>query len=1179
MNYTPIHVHLDTGSNLHSADSIVKIKDLVNKLSEFGITSCACTDHDSLSSHHKFKNACEEKGIKPMLGWEGYLDLEDEVKYYHILFICINKKGLENLRILSSKAWLENYYYRPRVKMEWLEQYSEGLIVTDACLGGCIKKYLLKMIKAEQENNKDEIQTNFKVIDSLIKRFKTIFKENFYIELQAGEQEEQVIVNKRLIKLASHYNIELVCSSDVHYLRPENKKVHEIFLNSQQDAERELGNFYDYTYLMTYDEMFNILSKQIGEEKAKEIIENTNKLADKVENYSLKNDPILPLVDVSDYKFAGYYEKYLDRYEYINKFYNSEYEVDRYWLYLIEKGHLENIKHNKDIYDNEKYIARVNRELEILWIVSEKINKRLSQYYAGFTDDIGVIKACNSLVGGGRGSVCGFLTAYLAGITQIDPIIYNLPEWRHMHESRPELPDIDIDIEPQLLNTVIEKLQEKHGKNKVIRVGTFKSITSKSAIQTAARGLNVDYKIALKITNLIPVDRGKNWTLDQCLKGDEDKDYKPVKQIVEYEKMYPELFYYAKQLEGLIRERSKHASAVYIYDDDYTKYNCAMKTSGGIVVTQMDMDDSTAEGGTKYDFLVTEQQTLKHLALDMILPEKINVNEKYNKYLHPLVLNLKDKAVYENVFHKGRTKTVFQWNSQLGINALKKLLPMTLIELSDGNNIIRLIGNAIDKYIKYKNNSELFDEDFKQLTPEERSIYKEILEDSYYVAITQEDMMLLSMKAGFNMKQANGLRKAVAKKKPKLMEEKHKELFEIGEKAGFRNEFLEILWNDFIKPLEGYAFSKNHSIPYSLEGYQDAYLLNYHPLEWYCAYLTVASGAFDLEAEKQKSSDYGKLSTAMAIIKEDGVSIYNPDINNSDYQFKVYNNGILYGLKGLTHVGDWVVEQIIRNRPYASFKDFLNKNVLNVTENDKSFEKRIVFSLIGSGCFDTLEPSKTRKDIFVEYTQNTHKYLKTITSKNYEELIDARIVNPKEVSKEDAKDYIKDHKEDLVNGLNRYRLNLKWKEYRKADLKGNELDWEFNSMNCYIKSHPMKSIENTLSKFSDLSEVAKFTPEKYKDRKTGEVKEYKKYDIYKIGGTVLDKVPKDKKLTILTPTEVVYVKMYDDIWNLYSELFERGSKIIISGFRSFDNFIPKSYNKAKSIMTLDEYNKILERFN
>ena len=430
--YTPLHLHTDQDSNLHSPDSIVKIPELIQKLKEFGIKSCAVTGHDSLSSTYQFWKQCRAEGIKPLLGWEGYLDLEDGTKHYHILLIAKTLKGYENLNKLTTKAWLENYYYRPRIKFDWLVEHKEDLIITDACLGGCIKKYISRGFEKEFEDNIEEAKKHYARAELLLSRFIDNFGEDFYLEIQAGMQPEQQMVNYKIAHLAEKYNVKLVATTDVHYLRPENKDVHEIFQSSRDDKEREIGNFYDYAYLMTREEIFEILSKQIGDELANKAIENTNEVRDKVEEYNIENDPILPEVHVPKLEFQGYFNQYFDQFEYIKKFYESDNLVDNYWLWMIEQGHLKNLEYNKQKYSDTKYLERIDRELEIKWNVSENLGERLSQYYVGMADDMNTIRDCNSLIGAGRGSICGFYTAYTANITQIDPLDYDIPEWRHL---------------------------------------------------------------------------------------------------------------------------------------------------------------------------------------------------------------------------------------------------------------------------------------------------------------------------------------------------------------------------------------------------------------------------------------------------------------------------------------------------------------------------------------------------------------------------------------------------------------------------------------------------------------------------------------------------------------------------------------------------------------------------
>lgn len=1144
-----------------------------------GIKSCAITGHDSLSGHYRFWKECTENNIKPMLGWEGYLDLEDDSKYYHMLFIAKNMNGLINLRELSTKAWLENYYYRPRIKLEWLQDYGQDLIITDACLGGFIKKYLIKIINAE--NNQDHklaVQT-YQYLDAKIQETMSYTKD-FYIELQAGLQPEQVLVNKRLVGLAEHYGLKLVCSSDVHYLTPDDKKLHELFLKSREDNEREQEDFYNHTYLMTYDDMHNIFKTHLDDVVFEQMVNNTNELANQVEEISLNHAPVLPDIKDIEVVHYGYFDYLLSEYDYINKYYCSEHLIDRYWLSLIEKGHLENIGYDKK-YDSKKYIDRIEEELKVKWLVSEKINRRMSQYYVSDYIHIKLAEEAGSLTGVARGSAGAMYTCYCAGTIQLDPVEYNLPIYRHIDELRPELADKDNDHQPERKSQIMAKVQEYHGDDKVISVCTFGTVSSRSALQTAGRGLGteyVDYQTVQRMCNLIPVDRGKNWTIKECLYGDSEKGYKPVERLVKYSKQYPELFYYADRMTGLVDKRSQHASAVNVYDDRYTKYNAAMKTPGGQIVTQFEMKDSEATGAVKYDFLYTEQQTKKALALE-------SLGKTYNEFLHPRVLNLNDEKVYQNIFHQGRTKTVFQWETSIGINALKRLKPNNILELTAGNNLIRLIGDGIDRYIRYKEDPQLFDIDYDFLTEAERDIIKNTLKHSYYVGITQEDIMQLSMKVGFGRLDANRLRKSIAKKVDELLEREHAELIQKGLKQGYRQEFLDTLWNDFIKPLEGYAFSIIHGIAYSIEGYQSAYLLYYYPLHWYKACLTIASGAFDIDAEDNKSTKYGKLATVMANIQSEGVSIVNPDVNKAGYEFEIADDKLMFGLKGLSYVGDWVVDQIISNRPYTSFEDFVDKNVTGIKNNNdeqdmannhKAFEKRIMLALIGAGCFDGIEPDKTRREIYIEYVKLTHKYIKQVNVRQYQEMCNYGIV-PSNLSKEIAAQFIKDNRPRLVDEINRYRMNETWQTMLQGELKGSEEDWEFNAMSVYIKGHPMDKMKNTLDVFEHMDETTPYVMESFTDKKTKKEIKYRRYEISKVGGTILDRDSNYKAIDILSPHgEVITISLYDNDWDQYSNILKRGNKIIVHGYRWNDNFKPKIYwqqskGKLKSVMLLDDY--------
>lgn len=1096
--FVHLHVHKDMNSNLLMLDSTITNKKLIKKLSELGFTACASTGHDGIQDHVQHWKLCKENNIKPIIGYEAYFTPDRKIKdsnskkYFHLLLLAKNDIGLENLQILSTKAWLEGFYSRARIDWETLEQYSEGLICADACDGGIIKSWLHYIFHLKEEN-KSTIEAS-KETNSVIKRFINIFgKENYYLELQPNTTPQ---VNQTLIKMAKYYDLKTIITTDAHYLRPEDKILHGILLKSNINNEREQEGFYDYTYLMTTDELKEIMIPQIGETELKKAFQNTLEIAEQIEEYTIKHETLMPEIKFPEFKIQDYLQDYYYSYEYINNFRYSSDKYDQYWFYLIEQGF---VKHKINQKSNIKeYIERINTELGVLWKIKEVTNKHFAPYFCVVVTIFDIIRQCNSLISCGRGSVGGFLTCYLADITQIDPIELDLPYWRFLHESRPDNPDIDFDSEKNKKQAIQKAIEEYFGVDKVIHICTFGTISSRSALLSSARGLGIDHKLAEKYSSLVPVDRGKNRPLDKCIFGDEEEDFDPIPELASAYKKHKEWFDYAIALNGIIDKRSAHASGKIIYPSPYTKFNAAMTTSKGIVVTQLNMEDSEFRGGIKYDFLVTELQDKLHYCLDLI--------KKDPDYIHYNNLDFNNKTIWENIFHVGNTDEVFQWATDVGKNALKKLKPNTLKELSAGNSLIRLMSGEgeplIDKYIRYKENPEQAIIEMKEagLNDDEIEIIQKVLKVKYNIAVSQEDIMILSNEvAGFNIEEQNKLRKMVAKKKSDMMDEVIKIYYDKAKDLDRREIFIDFTWN-LIMALKGYGFSDIHSDEYTIEGMKSAKLKYHHPLEWQCACLNVNANSIDENAESNKTSDYTKIGKAISEFKQSGGVVYPPDINKSWYEFTVNDGRILYGLKGLVSVGDDVVKQIINNRPYTNFKEFYEKNCWQGTQENVNYISRpTIMSLIKAGAFDFYNDN--RLEAMKEYIE-----LARMGKKEKREILD---FSKHEYSTMSKKDY-----ETMLEVLNNY----------------NKGQWEFDAMNFFFSETPFDCLKEMNIKTYDSNQLPQ------------------NMEII-IFGTYVGKEDKpDKKYCYLvTATGTLKTRVYLDKWTKFKDLFTRGTSLIVKG--------------------------------
>lgn len=800
------HCHTDR-SNIRLLDSTNSVKDLIKTAAKLKYKGIAITDHECLSAHvqaiklvREFKQKGEiPEDFKLILGNEIYLvdSLEEvkdnyksgETKFPHFLLLAKDKEGHEQLRILSSKAW-ENSFFTgtmervPTVKkdLEEIVKDNKGhLIASTACLGSEVNIHLLAIREAERNNDEAKIRYHKVKLHEFILWCIDVFgKENFFIELQPALSDEQIYCNQKLVKIADYYGLKRIVTTDAHYLRPEDREIHKAYLSSKE-GDREVDDFYEACFLQTIDEIYermNYLPKEIIEEA----IKNTELIGQMVEDYTIEHEPIIPKIDLPEFEVRHIFKPAYDKYEYIKKMAYSDNEQDRYMIKLIEDGFQENIPYNT--LTKEKFhqiLNRINLELGELWEISQKLNQAMSSYYITVREIVNIIwdDDCggNSLVGSGRGSAAGFLVNYLLGITQINPLEYGIemPHWRHLHKSRPELPDIDIDTEGSKRQQILQALRKHFGEDRVLQVCTFGTEGSKSALLTACRGLGIDVDTAQYLTSLIPFERGQNWSLSDCFFGNEEKGRKPIKELINEVEKYPRLKETALKIEGLVNKRSIHAGGVIIFNEPYYKSNAMMKAPNGTPITQFNLGDSEALGNVKFDLLTVECLDKIRATLDMLLEHgeiewQGSLRATFNRYLHPQSIDFDEPRLYE-MLGSGEVMDLFQFSTEVGHLAAVKVKPKNLLETAAANSLMRLMSEGgeqpIDTFIKYKNDISLWYEEMRNygLNDEEIKVMEEHLLKLNGVADTQESVMLLSMDkriAGFDVKWANKLRKAIA---------------------------------------------------------------------------------------------------------------------------------------------------------------------------------------------------------------------------------------------------------------------------------------------------------------------------------------------------------------------------------------------------------------------------------
>ncbi len=635
MCFIGTHNHTDY-SNLRLLDCTNSVEDLIKTAADLSYKGIAITDHESVSAHvQAIKKTRELKkdgkipeDFKLILGNELYLvdDIDDTrenyksgiTKFPHFLIMSKDAVGHEQMRYLSSQAWDNSFYSGTMLRVPTdkkvlervVKENPNHLIATTACLGSEVNIHLIGMQLAESQNDIEKENYHIGKAHDFIRWGKDLFgKDNFFIELQPAYSPEQIYCNTELLKLATEYDLKYIISTDTHYLRPEDRIVHKAFLNAK-DGDREIDSFYEATFLQTPKEIYermNYIDKDIIETA----FNNTLLIGEMIEDYTIEHETEIPKIQLPKFELSHFFKSTYERYEYIKNMAHAEDEQDRYILKLIEDGFKQYIPYNTftkaRLYE---YVARINIELGELWEISLQLKQTMSSYYittAKIVDIIWQDDECggNSLVGSGRGSSGGFLICFLLGITQINPLEYGIemPHWRHLHRSRPDIGalDIDIDTEASKRPRIVQALKRYFGEDRVLQVCTFGTEGSKSAIQTACRGLRLDSDIGLFISSLIPFERGENWTISDCLFGNEKKDRSPVTEFINEIEKYENLKEISLKIEGRINKRSIHAGGLVVFNEPYYKSNAMMKAPNGTPITQYNLDDSQAAGNIKFD--------------------------------------------------------------------------------------------------------------------------------------------------------------------------------------------------------------------------------------------------------------------------------------------------------------------------------------------------------------------------------------------------------------------------------------------------------------------------------------------------------------------------------------------------------------------------------------------------
>ena len=874
-----VHLHLHSEYSL--LDGACRIKDIPLRAKECGHTAVALTDHGSMYGIIAFYNECKKQGIKPIIGCEVYVASKSRfdknegrgTKYNHLVLLCENEIGYKNLTYMVSKGFTEGFYSKPRVDMELLRSHSEGLIALSGCLAGKIPS-LLSMGDYDAAKN-----TAYELLN--------IFgKDNFFIEIQDHGINEQQQILPSLVRLSEECDIPLVATNDCHYLRKSDAELQAVLMciqtNSSMLDGRPIGFETDEFYYKTTEEMIMLFGRYNG------AIENTVKIAERCnlsfsfEGYKLPKYPTPNGIKAGDYLKNLTYNSLQDR-------------IDSQTLVFAD--------------DKSKYIERIEYELSVIDSMG------YSDYFLIVWDYVNFAHKNNIPAGPGRGSGAGSLVAFLIGITDIDPIKFDLLFERFLNPERVSMPDIDIDFCYNRRDEVIKYMYEKYGEDHVSQIIAFGTLGAKAAIRDVGRVMGMSYSDVDVVAKLIPKD--PSITINDALKQKDlqalYQDSRDVKKLIDT----------AKALEGMPRNVTIHAAGIVVSDKPITEY-LPLATSNGSIVTQFDMDTVAMLGLLKFDFLALRYLTIIDDACNFV--KEANPNFDIEK------IPLDDKKTYD-LISSGNTLGIFQLESGGMRQMLTELSPDRFEDIIAAIALYRPGPmDSIPKYIEARHNPAKITYAHSLLEP--------ILRSTYGCIVYQEQVMsIFRVIAGYTYGHADVVRRAISKKKGNVLEAEKDNFLSGAIKNGIDKTVAEQLFDD-IASFANYAFNKSHAAAYALISYRTAYLKAHYPCEYMASLITSVLGNMTKLAEY--IGECGKYN----------IKVLPPDINQSRLLFYPKNNNIIFGLLALKNVGKQFIEGILTERDingaYESFEDFISR------ASQYDINKRMIESLIKVGAFDKL---------------------------------------------------------------------------------------------------------------------------------------------------------------------------------------------------------------------------------
>lgn len=920
-------VHLHNHTHYSLLDGLQKVPELLDKVKASGMEAVAITDHGTLSGAIEFYKGCKERGLKPIIGMEGYVaarghqdrDPQKDKARYHIVLLAMNNQGYENLMRLSSIAALEGFYFKPRVDHDLLEKYNEGLIVLSGCLGGELGEHIM----SGQYEQAREIAS----------WYKKTFNDRYYIELQDHGffQPRQKELNDQLLKLADELEIPVVVTSDAHYLDAKDEDAHEILLCVQTGAflseENRMSLKGWHLYVSEPDDVI-----KRWQDVRPDAVANTKKIADKCQIDIELGKILIPKFDVP----KGYTEhSYLHELVYQGLAWRY---TDKYSEESAKKLNTDQAKKALP----KQVLERAEYELGVI----EKMG--YNGYFLIVWDFINWGKQQGIVYGPGRGSAAGSIVSYAIRITEVDPLQYGLLFERFLNPDRISMPDIDVDIQDSRRDEVIAYVTEKYGADRVANIVTFGRMAARNAVRDTARVLQVPYAEADRLAKMLPEPiQGRHVPLKVSLEKEKDltAEYSNNPQSKRVLDM-------AVRLEGTIRSHGVHAAGVVIAPDEIVKYSPLEMAQKGVVATQYSMNPIEELGLLKMDFLGLSNLTIIKNTLRII-------KKVYGKTIDIDDLPLDDQKTYE-LLSRGDTTGVFQLESSGMKEYLRKLKPEVFEDIAAMTALYRpgpLGAGLIDHFINRKNGIEEVE------VP--HPAFESALATTYGTLVYQEQVMQISRDVcGFTGGESDTLRKAVGKKIREVMLKMEERFINGGvEHSGVPKAVMEQFWQDLLG-FADYAFNKSHSVCYGLIAYQTAYLKAHYPDAFMAALMTSDAGNTD------------RLTIEISECINKGIQVLPPDVNESFHEFAIIGgqNTIRFGLDAVKNVGHGAVAEIIKARDlggkFESLEDFVDR-VSPSQVNRKTWE-----SLIKAGAFDQFADRGTllnSLDDIVHVAQKLHK--------------------------------------------------------------------------------------------------------------------------------------------------------------------------------------------------------------